>query len=765
MEKIKISNLESLLRFPSSGSTNYTPPPIVSDASILKCGCLVSESAFLALNATSCPICGTEDPMVLAPVQPLRELHKIIQQLNAQISSQPITSSSLNNRRRRSSSKKSVKGGILDSATNNGDGSYQSESMDLITLFYKFAKEEEYVPEKPSSPYNTKVQPIAITSGSVGSPQELKPTSQSDLQLPSSSLPSYQNSTSISPQRNTPQFGGFDPQNNVFNAHNSGPDASNIQFEESLLKSSSEEKEYNFSKCFPHHRKLTTFPTQNMKFNLSHLPFKSGSMLKKNSRYIGSSIHTYLDFTMGKEITRFVLITEKKWELFEYVVSITEVDNSSIKPQLICSGKSTGEYGENSNNLNQFNGSTSATGEIVIRNDFNASTDNSNTNQESDLKKRLSQWDHLHCHLSKNYLVISGTKGVMRVFDVNRMSPYQFGQPVYTYITNFPIRCIAISPDDGLIACGITARERVSGKEQPFIILHRLMSSEDSYIHSVDPITITIPYRDPIKIIRFNPTSTHLLCCTAWESRYLVIKLRSANDPADNYRKPRLIWSDITYKSSRRFRGDNDGDEKTAEAEADADYELMMTNEGITDLQFGATYSNTIVVASCSLKSRPPTIIRLDGALIDSKKHHHASDNYSIQNSFTSMEDEENTSIKSAETVMKITEVGSMIHAFSLSPRGDGIVFLDKDGRLCLLSTPSFRSSTTSTTSSSKRVVVLLGDVSNAERFTEAASVKFSPDGGKIFSVDRKGVFSVFDFTKGVPGEDLDVVKCKILTF
>ena len=40
----------------------------------------------------------------------------------------------------------------------------------------------------------------------------------------------------------------------------------------------------------------------------------------------------------------------------------------------------------------------------------------------------------------------------------------------------------------------------------------------------------------------------------------------------------------------------------------------------------------------------------------------------------------------------------------------------------------------------------------------------FSADGGKVFALDRKGVFSVFDFTKGIPGEDPDVIKCKIIS-
>lgn len=68
------------------------------------------------------------------------------------------------------------------------------------------------------------------------------------------------------------------------------------------------------------------------------------------------------------------------------------------------------------------------------------------------------------------------------------------------------------------------------------------------------------------------------------------------------------------------------------------------------------------------------------------------------------------------------------------------------------------------TDSKNKKIVVLLGEVANAERFSEAASVVFSSDGGKVFALDRRGVFSVFDFTKGIPGKDPDVIKCKIIS-
>lgn len=100
------------------------------------------------------------------------------------------------------------------------------------------------------------------------------------------------------------------------------------------------------------------------------------------------------------------------------------------------------------------------------------------------------------------------------------------GEPIYTYLTNFPIRCIAISPNENLIACSITGRERISDKEQPFIVLHRMVVHEESWISFVDPILITVPYRDPIKLVNFNASSSHIICATVWESRYIIIKLR-----------------------------------------------------------------------------------------------------------------------------------------------------------------------------------------------------------------------------------------------
>ncbi|RCK56633.1 SPS-sensor component PTR3 [Candida viswanathii] len=769
----KIVLLEDLLRFPGY-DTN-----IVFDASVLTCGCLTSEYTFKEQNqAKICPNCQAENVAILAPVRPLRELYLIIQNMQAQhYQSQPQQL----DRRRRSSSKKSFKGAFDEGALSMNPA---GESTDLISLFYKFAKEEQLevkdakrvsqsqqlqqqqqqqqtllpqqvvkAKDQPFSDY-AKVQPIEISKKL--SNIELNRSYPSSILMNSTSISPHNHKYLVDSTLSVIQNSNTDLDTTINNnANNSGSLASN------LLESVSEQKEFNFTKCFPFHRKLTTFPTQQLKLNFSAMvPFKlSGSSYIK--RAVSMSINSYLDFNMGTEVTQFAIINEKKWELYEYIVPMGDTDISQIKPQLICCGKLTGEYGENSNSLTA--PGESSIKEIFIRNDFGAK-DNSNSGggSDADVKKILNSWDQMYCKLTKNYLVISGSKGVMRVFNVNKSSPYEFGQPIYTYITNFPIRCIAVSPNNALLACGITARERITGKEQPFVILHRLVTLDDLYLDSVDPITITIPSRDPIKIINFNASSTHLVIATSWESRYLIIKLTDQYQ-SDNYRKPRLIWSDVMYKSSRRINDNNSQPGSSYDERAEAENDLMLSKEGITDLKFGIMNSNMVISTSCSLNNRPPILIRLEGCQIDSPVNISGNEIKSV-NSVD--EEAEYLRIASAETFMKITEIGSLIHQVALSPRGDGIVFLDKDGKLYLVSLPNFypgrRISTTD--SKNKRIVVLLGEVANAERFSESASVVFSSDGGKVFALDRKGVFSVFDFTKGVPGKDPDVIKCKIVS-
>lgn len=610
MEDPKLSNLEELLRFGTSST-------LVSDASVLSCGCLVSEAQFRSLltsnsvdNTAPCPVCKNGDSLLLKSVMPLRALFKLVQQLQQ----------ALGTKRRR-----------------------RSEPTDLLTLFCKFAHDSELSPETLPIDFRKRPQRSASPAS--------RPESRRSSHVGSLSRASFLESLHL-------PFGGL----------GESPVETRIQIDPVNTRLLfSHEKEYNFSRCFPLHRKLTTFPTQQAKFPLA--PFR------KAPRFIGSSIHTHVDET-GREVTRFVLISDKRWELYEFY------GEDETRPTLIACGKLTGEYGPDPGSLKA----------PPVENDG----------------ERLNSWEHLHCKLSSKWLVIAGTKGVMRVLCASG----DVGKPAYTYTTDFPIRCVAVAPDDALVACGVTARERVSNHEQPFIILHRMGRPQEP----VEPITITLPHRDPLKLLEFNSSGTHLLCCTAWEARCLLIRLRAAN--SENYRRPRLIWSD-----SKLVRGHGDA----------------MDDEGVTDVQFGPPHSDTLMVTQCSLQNRPPVTIKLEEGTRDDS---------------SLWDDGDFAHVIGADIVARVPGVGSQIHRFAASPRGDGIVYLNKTGYLYLVPT---------TTAPSKAMVVLLGEMANAERLSEAAAVLFSPDGGKVYSVDRRGVFAVFDFTKGVPGVNLDVVKCKIV--
>ncbi|KAL7662995.1 SPS-sensor component PTR3 [[Candida] zeylanoides] len=634
---------------------------VVADCSVLTCGCLVSESLFASSASTSCPTCSAAGVALLAPVAPLRTLYQILAEGS-----------------RRSLSKRDDR-----------------EGASLLSLFYTFAKEEAEqldtdapdengiaIPPRPAPAAGSTASPrsaqYAGAAGAAGSPSEfsISPLTHSGLPVPAP-------------------------------APAPAP------------TSADEQREYNFSKCFPFYRKASAFATHPPKL----------SLLKKSPKYIASDIHSFTD-AAGAEVTRFVLLSASRWSLYQYVAG---------RPVLVSCGRSTGEYGESPATVAPPSAADVAQ-EEVVRNDFGEEA------AVDDTRRRLAQWDHVHCALSANYLLVAGTRGVMRVLALS-------GRPLYTYVTDFPIRCVAVAPDESVAACGITARERFSGKEQPFIILHRLASAQSPEpsgaatgapggLARIEPITISVPYRDPIKLMRFSASSRHLLCSTVWEARLFIIRLTSGSG---DYRKPRLIWSD---SSRKRQSVDGHGDE--------------MGEEGLTDVQFDQSHPTLVIASWCSLTPKPPVVIRLDGVQMEGGRHASVgsalADGASAASTGSHADDERH--VTSSETIMRVSEVGSAIHRFASSPRGDGMCFVDREGRLYLVSTPNFQ---LHPSSPMKRVVVQLGEAANAERYQEAASVRFAPDGAKIYVVDRKGLFQVFDFGKGVPGHDGDVVKCKIV--
>ncbi|KAF3993294.1 hypothetical protein FT663_00568 [Candidozyma haemuli var. vulneris] len=508
------------------------------------------------------------------------------------------------------------------------------------------------------------------------------------------------------------------------------------ELEKNMLLGLNEQEEYNFSRCFPFHRKLTTFQASTNRFR--KLSLRSSI---KSSRYNGSSLHTWYDKATGEEHTSFVLITDKRWELYTYTPS-------QGKPALLACGKSTGEYSYRSAEFR-----LPSEREITVKNDFGGKSATNDLNES--VSSKLKSWVHLSCCLSGRFLILSGTRGVVRVLNADPAFG-DVGAPVYTYLTNFPIRCVSVAPKENLVACGITARERMSGKQQPFIILHQLeMDPSSQKVKSVHPITITIPYRDPLKVISFNASSTHLICSTVYEMRYFIIRLRPT--PTSICKKPMLIWSDMRVASRQKL------DEMPGDRSYDTNLDdQVMDSEGITDIKFGLPGTNTIGITTSSWNNRPSLLVKLEGPSMDSLGGSTSNISTDLLNEDEEeVQDDRGMQITDYDIILKVPEIGSSIYRVQFSPRGDSILFVDKSGRIFLVSTPNAR---TSTRSQTKKIIVLLGEAANAVRPNEAASASYSSDGGKIYVVDRRGLFQVFDFTKGIPGEDPEVIKCKIVS-
>lgn len=708
MDPAKLAQLENILRFPDLSLA------LVSDASVLSCGCLVSELAFI--QAGHCPICSSNSTLICV-VQPLRELHRVIEQFR--IETRPHRKLSLR----------------------SGTDTKKPDTTDLVGLFYKYAEEER---QKSNLPL-TRTKPQGQSQK-----QNENHSVTKAMAIPASGDISKARSASSSPE------GRF------FNSAVERQRTTQTQTSEQnllvidsarlhILMGLSEKEEYNFSRCFPFHRKHSSFQTQQNRFAL-----KSRNFLNKGPKFCCNDIVSRPDPLTQREITTFALISEKTWELYMLVDG---------KPRLVACGKSTGEYGLLLNEME-----TPKDHGVIIRNEFSSKA-NSDKGESDETASRLKSWVHLYCRLSERYLVISGTRGVVRVLNVDpAYGPV--GSPVYTYITNFPIRCIAIAPNQSLIACGITALERISSKQQPFIILHKLDYDNDGNL-LIRPVTITVPFRDPLKTINFNLSSSHLIACTVYEMRYFIVRLRLEHSV--DYSRPRLIWNDtrLGKQEGAKRRVTNDSNEDV-NMPSNTEDDAMLDNEGITSIKFGVPFTNTVVITSSSLKNRPPIVLKLHGPRLEYGLQllrvgtDHFENLYlrnydslyqDMSDSTPPTEASENSTIEDVEVVMKVPEVGSSIYNVEISPRGDAMVFVDKLGKLYLVS-----SNVQMGQRQLRNRVVLLGESADAYRYSETTTVRFSSDGGKVYAVDRRGLIQIFDFTKGIPGQDLDVIKCKIIS-
>ncbi|OUM54385.1 hypothetical protein BVG19_g3768 [[Candida] boidinii] len=530
------------------------------------------------------------------------------------------------------------------------------------------------------------------------------------------------------------------------------------------------DKELLYAKNFPFYRKLYQYNTHQSKIFLKN---------RLSKIFINTSI--------SYDLTKMCLLSEKKWEVYKI-----NPNKPELSPVLVCCGKNNGDYGLKFDNLNKI-----SKNEILRNSNFQIN------NQTLD---SLNNWEHLICKVSENYLIVAGTRGILRIIDLN-----DNGKLLYTYQSKFPIRSIDFSNDEKLISVAVTGKDKYSSFEQPFIILLKLEIIEscdgdnddeaDYYFHSINshgdsnggnsgkdsnngsnifknnytlsPIStnktiskldnnqnvnwentdpnemfegmfnfssilpktsnmkfigggnkckdssdkvgngniflkvssypFTLPYRDPINTLQFSPNSEYLICSTALESRFIEINI---TDPM----KPKLIM-----KSQRKL-------------------DTSLDSEGITDIQF-FTDNRLISLTSVAYNASP--------IIIDSK--------------ITSINNGNNgpDAIVKPKLLARIEEVGTTIHKTVISPRGDAVGFLDRNGDVYLLSTPRMDDNDT------KRLVILT-TVASAYRVRESASMRFDKDGYKLFILDRKGVLTIADFTAGTI-EDHDVTRSKII--
>ncbi|KAH3660458.1 hypothetical protein OGAPHI_007044 [Ogataea philodendri] len=672
-----INNIEKYAHIPTGIDYSESPPRTVlsfsDDPVVLTCGCVIASTLEKQLRSQSktfgCPVCSNEDSELLRSCEPLRSILEYIQVLKDDLekNSLDLSDSVLRNR---------------DEPTGNGSS--------LLTVFHEVLNEvgDTFKPDQiaTSNEYKKSVEDRMSSI-------KIFDESSDHLGVSAVTMLSTGSSSDILQRQKTKtSFQG----SNITKLLSSSP---TLEKQNRRAKELKTNKELLFSKNFPHYRKLYQHHTHHSSF-----PFKS---------------KLFINTALSPDLTKFVLLSEKKWEVYEISPSMPHKS-----PVLYCCGNSNGDYGSDFDSLIRV-----SRAEVIASSNFSESV-----NESMDL---LTNWEHLSCKITERLLVISGTRGFVRIIDLSSK-----GKHLFTYQSRFPIRCIDVSPDERFVSLGVTGKGKLAGSEQAFIILLRLQFTENSFkgytlqhdslsktnefektsktsqsasllgsiqqdisfnpsIHfKLSSFPFTLPYRDPITVLQFSPNSQYLSVATALESRFMVI---SVSDPS----RPVLVM-----KSQRKL-------------------DTSLESEGITDLQFFPD-NRLMTLTSVSYNSVP--------IIIDTK--------------ITSISGPEG--IANPRLLSKLDDVGHTIHKCCVSPRGDSIAYLDRSGTVYLMTTPRMDDN------DNKRLVIVT-DVSNAYRVKESASMRFDREGYKLYILDRKGVLTISDFTAGTV-EDPSITRCKIVT-
>ena len=697
---VVVQHLQALLSVPVAlnypSSLSYAP---ANDTSTLSCGCLVSEGLFKTLRSEqrkssdevspdkiTCPLCETNNVGVIAPCTNMRNLVTYFTKLKQELSNGESAETSFSHHftsnssflkevdflQREKSDNKELNDDLpsmfskLNTETPKR-GQIQSttpvtqSNLSFLTAFHEVlveiqnpsSVESNEISKSPSysgkySPQDHYLEDSMHSSGvninsfhnqSTGNIKSHSPTSTSAI----SSLGSI--------QRQRTRQSSFQSTSNLTKLMSSNSTSSGNQHKPYS------NKEILLSKNFPFFRRAYTFNIHNSNF-----------LLKTKS---------YLQTQLSPNLTKLALLSEKKWEIYKI-----DTERPDRQPKLFCCGKSDGSYGPDPDHMKRVSKDQIITNSNITE----------NVNETMNL---LENWEHLYCQITENLLIISGTRGFLRVIDLT-----QSGRCLYTYQCNFPIRCLDVSMNEGFIALGITGKDKYTQVEQAVIIIIKLIPETARSPFQILTYPFSLPYRDPINLLKFSSDSTLLSVATALESRFLVISLV---DPS----RPTLVM-----KSQRRL-------------------DTSLDSEGITDISFFPD-NRLMTITSLSHNSEP--------IIIDTN----------ISSIFGP------DGIAKPKLLMKIDEVGSTIHKCCVSPRGDSVAYINRNGNVYIMTTPRMDDN------DNKKIACVL-EVSNAFRAKEAASVRFDSDGYKLYVLDRKGILSIADFTAGTV-EDHTVTRCKIIT-
>ncbi|KAG5361180.1 SPS-sensor component PTR3 [Yarrowia sp. E02] len=486
-------------------------------------------------------------------------------------------------------------------------------------------------------------------------------------------------------------------------------------------------RESYFQKCFPMHRKQFEHATQPRSF-LRTPRFRK--------------------VLISPDCIMIAMVGEKHWEVFKVG------ENFNYPPTLHCEGLMSGVYGRLTENRYPKKDRYAKEDEVTVEYPPPGPPDLGDF-----------EWEFNHASLSNRYLAITGTKGMVRVFDLEKL-----GKPIYTYRSDFNAQAIALSPSGSLLVCSITGRDLKTDAVKPMIALHNLgdlrrkmrvrrdsaregasrdpnttprrdstvstqrrdsgsttqrrdsvatstisrtsttRTAESTHSNSSgstfgmtrgSPTTLTTPYTDPVTRLIISAQETSILCATETQSRFFVIDVQSPVEP-------RLIM-----KSARR---------------ADPSPEA----EGITDLSF---FPNQQVVVVASLAKESPPIV------VDTN----------VRNLHPALPP---TSVSQPSLLSRLDSLGYNIHSVAVSPRGDAMAFVDKSGMVYVVYLDPH--------TYAARKTVLVAEVSSAQNAYEAAALRFSADGQVLFTVDYKGICHIQDWGAGMPNH-AGVGKCQTL--